>query len=125
MPFFQSEPFDTAQATYIWTGLGTPGFFSVHVKGHAQKFTSGIELVRDTAFVGGLAIDVMGWTGPLTKGTEPYTVSGNFKGSYSKEPFAPRLDFIGKSHLSKKLRIASSTRRSTVSWVSPSALSRA
>jgi hypothetical protein len=85
MPFFQSEPFDSAQATYIWTGLGTPGFFSVHVKGHAQKFTSGIELVRDTAFVGGLAIDVMGWTGPLTKGTEPYTVSGNFKGSYSKE----------------------------------------
>jgi hypothetical protein len=85
MPFFQPEPFDSAQATYIWTGSGAPGFFSVHVKGHAQKFTSGIELVRDTAFVGGLAIDVMGWTGPLTKGTDPYTVSANFKGSYSKE----------------------------------------
>jgi hypothetical protein len=85
MPFFQPEPFDTAEATYIWTGLGIPGFFYVHVKGHAQKFTSGIELVRDTHFVGGLAIDVMGWTGPLTTGTEPYTVSGHFRGAYLKE----------------------------------------
>jgi hypothetical protein len=41
--------------------------------------------VRDTTFAVGLAIDVMGWTGPFTKGTEPYAVSGNFKGSYLKE----------------------------------------
>jgi hypothetical protein len=85
MPFFQREPFDSAEAKYIWTGVGTPGFFFVHVKGHAPNFTSGIELVRDSHFVGGLAIDVMGWTGPLTKGTHPYTVSGHFKGVYLKE----------------------------------------
>jgi hypothetical protein len=85
MPFYQLEPFDSAEATYVWTGLRTPGFFSVQVKGHAHKFTSGIKLVRDTEFVGGLAIKVMGWTGPLTTGTTPYTVSGTFNGSYLPE----------------------------------------
>ena len=71
MGFYGPEPFDTAQATYVWTGLGTPGFFSVTVEGHAPNFTSGIKLVRDEQWVGGLAIRVMGWTGPLGKGTTP------------------------------------------------------
>jgi len=62
-----------------------PGFFSVIVEGHAPNFTSGIKLVRDEQWVGGLAIKVMGWTGPIGKGTKPYKVRGSFTGSYLKE----------------------------------------
>jgi hypothetical protein len=80
MGFYGPEPFDSAEATYVWTGLGTPGFFSVTVKGHAPNFTAGIQLVRDPHFVGGLAIQVMGWTGPVSPGTTPYTVHGTFNG---------------------------------------------
>ncbi len=85
MGFYGPEPFDSAEATYVWTGLGTPGFFSVRVKGYAQNFTYGMKLVRDPEFVGGLAIQVMGWTGPISHGTSPYTVSGRFNGLYLKE----------------------------------------
>jgi hypothetical protein len=85
MGFYGSEPFDTAQVTYVWTGLGSPGFFSVTVEGQAPNFTSGIQLVRDPQWVGGLAIKVMGWTGPLGKGTKPYKVHGSFPGSFLKE----------------------------------------
>jgi hypothetical protein len=85
MGFYGPEPFDTAQVTYVWTGLGSPGFFSVTVKGHAPNFTSGIQLVRDEQWVGGLAIKVMGWTGPLGKGTKPYKVQASFPGTYLKE----------------------------------------
>ena len=85
MGFYGPEPFDTAQATYVWTGLGSPGFFSVTVKGHAPNFTSGIKLVRDEQWVGGLAVKVMGWTGPLGKGTKPYKVHASFPGSFLKE----------------------------------------
>jgi hypothetical protein len=85
MGFYGPEPFDSAQATYVWTGLGEPGFFSVEVMGHAPNFTSGITLVRDTHFVGGLKINVMGWTGPLGQGTTAYKVHGRFVGSYLKE----------------------------------------
>jgi hypothetical protein len=52
MPFFGLEPFDSAEATYIWTDLGTPGFFSVQVKGDAQKFTSGIRARSRRRFLG-------------------------------------------------------------------------
>ncbi len=68
MPFYGQEPFDTAEATYVWTGLGTPGFFSITVKGRARKFSSGFKIVRDPDWVGGLAFEVMGWTGPLEEG---------------------------------------------------------
>jgi hypothetical protein len=64
MPFYGPEPFDTAEAEYVWTGLRVQGFFRVTVKGHAQKFSFGFKLVRDPHWVGGLAIDVEGWTGP-------------------------------------------------------------
>ena len=37
MPFFELEPFDTAEAEYIWTGLRQPGFYRVTVRGHAPK----------------------------------------------------------------------------------------
>src|ERR1700683_5403207 len=80
MPFFGLEPFDTAEAEYFWTGLGQPGFFSVTVRGNAKKFSFGFKLRQDAHFVGGLAIEVMGWTGPLTQGTTPYTVTGDFNG---------------------------------------------
>jgi hypothetical protein len=85
MPFLQLEPFDSAEATYIWTGAGAPGFFSVEVKGHAPNFTFGIKLRRDSEYVGGLAIEVIGWTGPLGQGTKPYAVIGQFQGAYLKE----------------------------------------
>jgi hypothetical protein len=62
MGFYGPVPFDTAEAIYLWTGLGAPGFFAVTVKGNARNFTTGITLVRDPQWVGGLAIKVMGWT---------------------------------------------------------------
>jgi hypothetical protein len=92
MPFFGSEPFDTAEAQYVWTGLGQPGFFSVTVRGQAKKVSFGFQLRRDTHFAGGLAVEVMGWTGPLTQGTTPYTVSGHFNGS-----FLPEIVVIGSN----------------------------
>jgi hypothetical protein len=82
MPFFQSEPFDTAHAKYFWAGPGQPGFFRVTVRGHAQNLSFGFQLRRDPHFVTGLGVDVMGWTGPLTQGTMPYTVTGDFTGAY-------------------------------------------
>jgi hypothetical protein len=85
MPFFGLEPFDHADATYHWPAKGQPGFFRVTVRGNAQKFSFGFQLKRDSHFVGGLAIDVMGWTGPLTTGTVPYTVTADFNGSFLRE----------------------------------------
>jgi hypothetical protein len=87
MPFYGLEPFDTAEAEYVWTGLRVPGFFRVTVKGHAHKFSFGFKLVRDSHWVGGLAIDVMGWTGPLASppATVPYKVSDTFHGTYLPE----------------------------------------
>jgi hypothetical protein len=83
MGFYGPEPFDTADAFHV-TGLDGLGFFVVTVKGNARNFTTGITLVRDSDWVGGLAIKVMGWTGPLGQGTKPYTVTGVFPGSYLK-----------------------------------------
>jgi hypothetical protein len=90
MPFFGLEPFDTAEAIYVWTGLGQPGFFRLTVKGNARRFSFGFQLKRDPEFVGGLAIDVMGWTGPLAEGTVPYAVTATFNGT-----FLPEIVVIG------------------------------
>ncbi|UGY20141.1 MULTISPECIES: hypothetical protein [Bradyrhizobium] len=38
--------------------------------------------MRDPHWVGGLKIDVMGWTGPLGDGSTPYAVKGSFPGHY-------------------------------------------
>lgn len=80
MGFYGYEPFDTAQATYVWTGVRTPGFFLVQVSGQAPNYTTGIQLVRDPHFVGGLKVNVMGWTGPIGEGTTPYSVHATFPG---------------------------------------------
>ncbi len=64
---------------------GLAGILSVTVEGQAPNFTSGIRLVRDAQWVGGIAIRVMGWTGPLGKGTKPYKVQASFPGSFLKE----------------------------------------
>ena len=106
MGFYGPEPFDTAQATYVWTGLGSPGFFSVTVEGQAPNFTSGITLVRDEQWVGGLAFKVMGWTGPLAKGSKPYKVHGSFPGSS-----LPKIVVIGsnKNQVVKVTEIAFTT----------------
>lgn len=85
MPFFQSEPFDTAHAKYFWAGPGHPGYFRVTVRGHARNFSFGFQLRQVPTFVAGLAVDVMGWTGPLTQGTTPYHVTADFVGRYANE----------------------------------------
>jgi hypothetical protein len=51
-----------------------------------------LQLVRDPHFVGGLAIDVMGWTGPLGQGTTPYTVHHSFNGL-----FLPKIVIVGQN----------------------------
>lgn len=52
------------------------------VRGHARNFSFGYQLKRDPHLVSGLAIEVMGWTGPLAHGTTPYTVTADFTGGY-------------------------------------------
>jgi hypothetical protein len=94
MGFYGPEPFDTAKAFYVWTGLNEPGHFSVEVAGNAKNYTSGIQLVRDPHFVGGLKIDVMGWTGPLGEGTTPFKVRGTFPGM-----FVPKIVVAGSNGL--------------------------
>ncbi len=85
MGFYGCEPFDSATAMYHQLGPEGPGVFYVEVEGQAPNFTSGITLVRDQHFVGGLKIDVMGWTGPRAEGTTHYKVNGSFPGQYMKE----------------------------------------
>jgi hypothetical protein len=85
MPFFQAEPFDTAQVKYFWADAGHPGFFRITVHGNARNFSFGFQLKQVPTFLGGLAVDVMGWTGPLAQGTTPYTVTADFVGWYAPE----------------------------------------
>jgi hypothetical protein len=82
MSFFGPEPFESAKVTYVNLGIGVPGAFFVEVEGQVPNFTSNIELLRDSHFVGGLKVDVMGWTGPVGKGTSPYTKSRSFPGQF-------------------------------------------
>lgn len=84
MGFYGKEPVNPAKttATYLWTGLNTPGVFVIEVEGDAPNYSYGFTLVRDTHFVGGLKIDSMGWTGPLGEGTTPYTSRGSFPGQF-------------------------------------------
>lgn len=82
MGFYGSEPCTTASAYYVWTAVGEPGHFLIEVRGDAPNYTTGIQLVRDPHWVGGLKVDVMGWTGPLGPGTRPYRVEGTFPGTY-------------------------------------------
>lgn len=84
MGFYGKQPINPKKcsATYVWTGLGGPGFFSVYVEGDAQNYSYGFDLVRDTHFVGGLKIDSMGWTGPIGEGTSHYKDHGTFPGEF-------------------------------------------
>ncbi len=92
MGFYMKQPVDPAKttATYLWTGLNTPGVFLIQVEGEAPNFTSGFTLVRDPHFVGGLKIDSMGWTGPRGEGSTPYVSKGSFPGQ-----FYPRIVVSG------------------------------
>jgi len=86
MGFYGKEPVNAAKttATYLWTGLNTPGGFIVEVQGDAPNYSYGFTLTRDPNFVGGLKIDSMGWTGPLGQGTTPYVSRGSFPGQFVK-----------------------------------------
>lgn len=79
--FLSDEPFNTAKASSIH---GPDGFrlFLVEVEADAPNFATGTTLVRDPHWVGGLKIDVMGWTGPLAEGSTPFAVKGSFPGHY-------------------------------------------
>lgn len=92
MGFYGSEPFTTATATYLWMGLKSPGVFVVEVSGDAPNYSYAFDLVRDSHWVGGLKINVMGWTGPLGEGTTPYTVHGTFPGE-----FVPKIVVSGSN----------------------------
>jgi hypothetical protein len=83
--FYGYEPFEGAKATYVWTGLGEPGFFHVEVWGEVRNFTPIVELVRDPRWVCGLKVDVMGWTGPIGDGSRPYRVLATFPGEFRPE----------------------------------------
>lgn len=87
MPFFERQPFNDAEATYVWSGANQPGFLRVTVHGDAPRISFGFELKQDSTFVGGLTVEVMGWTGPLIEPPEtiPYTVTGRFNGTFVKE----------------------------------------
>jgi hypothetical protein len=85
MGFYGLVPFDEAEATYVWTGVNEPGHFSVEVSGHARNYTYGIQLERDPRWLGGLKVDVMGWTGPIGEGTTAYKVTRSFSGEFRKE----------------------------------------
>jgi hypothetical protein len=92
MGFYGPEPFTTAKAFYVWTGIGEAGHFSIEVEGDAPNYTSGIQLTQDRHFMCGLKVDVMGWTGPLGQGTTPYKVNGTFPGMY-----VPKIVVAGSS----------------------------
>ncbi|MFC5044924.1 hypothetical protein ACFSTE_21310 [Aquimarina hainanensis] len=87
MGFYSKQPVNPKKttATYLWTGLRTPGVFLVHVEGDAPNYSSGFDLVRDPHFVGGLKVESMGWTGPIGEGTTPYSVNGSFSGEYRSQ----------------------------------------
>jgi len=55
------------------------------VHGHARNVSFGFKLQRDPTFIAGLAVSVMGWTGPLGQGTTPYRVTADFPGWYARE----------------------------------------
>ena len=84
MGFYQREPFETAKA-YYHSGPDHTGHFTVIVQGEVRNYTNGIQLVRDEKFVGGLKVNVMGWTGPLGAGTRRYVVHGTFEGAFHPE----------------------------------------
>ncbi|AKJ05789.1 hypothetical protein ATI61_102843 [Archangium gephyra] len=48
-------------------------------EGNAQNYTGGIAFHLDDTFVGGLKFKLMGWVGPLGKGTRAYKVDNAFK----------------------------------------------
>jgi hypothetical protein len=87
MGFYGPQPVTAknCKATYVWTGLNTPGFFFVEVEGDAKNYSSGFTLVRDPNWVGGLKINSMGWTGPLGEGTKAYKVTGSFPGAFNDQ----------------------------------------
>jgi hypothetical protein len=78
MGFFRVEPFTSAEATYV----EPEDVYLVTVKGSAPKITSGLVLV-ETSAAPHLEVEVKGWTGPLERGTEHYTVSGQFPGPHA------------------------------------------
>jgi hypothetical protein len=48
-------------------------------EGDAQNYTSGIAFQHDEQFVGGLKFKLMGWVGPIGKGTRHYQIDNAFK----------------------------------------------
>lgn len=82
---FGKEPINAAQTTAIF--LQKPGeasgLFVVEAGGDAPNYSYGFSLERESGFVGGIKINVIGCSGPFGAGTTPYKVAGVFQGSYT------------------------------------------
>ena len=111
MGFYGKEPVETAKATYVWTGLGTPGFYFIEATGEAQNFSYGFKLERESQFVGGLMVNVMGMTGPVGEGTSKFTVQGHFSGEYRKEIF------VSGSNKTIKVQVEEIPKEQAEDWV--------
>jgi hypothetical protein len=69
----------------------------LYAEGETQNYTSGIHFARNT-ILGGFKFSIMGWVGPIGKGTTPYKYSQEFQ-----------LNLEGQSGYPKELIIADST----------------
>ena len=111
MGFYGSEPFTTATATYLQTDPDGLGVFHVEVEGKAPNYSYAFRLVRDPNWVGGLKVDVMGWTGPRGEGTSKYTVEGHFPGAFSPEII------VSGSNGQKVIKVSAIPREDADEWV--------
>lgn len=69
----------------------------LYAEGDAQNYTSGIHFVQNT-ILGGYKFSIMGWVGPLGKGTTPYRYTQQFQ-----------INLDGHAGYPKELIIADST----------------
>jgi hypothetical protein len=79
MPFFELQPFTSAEVTYVVP----EDVYLVTVTGNAPKITSGI-VIDEISSPPHIVVEVMGWTGPLERGTEQYTVHARLRGPREK-----------------------------------------
>lgn len=87
MGFYMKQPVNPKEckAKYLRNESGF-GVYFITACGEAQKYSYGFTLTRDPHFVGGLKVDVMGWTGPIGEGTQHYcTKPTSFPGQFFPE----------------------------------------
>ncbi|KSB88693.1 hypothetical protein AS593_19860 [Caulobacter vibrioides] len=80
MAYYGPVPFSTAEVVYV-RGEHM-GLYVVTLRGEADDFTAGLELVCDQKAGGVLNLRLMGWRGLLTGQKLPYQMTRHFLGSY-------------------------------------------